>query len=738
MSRSNRVSFQEHGAHCLAALGRPCHSASTARPTSRGGVIHAGMKLRWSPPAVLAGVLAALAALAPGRPAVAAPTHGLTVDDMLAMQRVGDPTVSPDGKWVAFTVRETDLAANRGRFDVWLAATDGSTVRRLTTDPSNDTGPTWSPDGTWIYFQSSRSGSEQVWRIALAGGEAEQVTKVPLDINGFKLFPDGKRLALSIDVWPTAKSLADSVKADAAKATVKSSAQIYDALLFRHWDTWEDGKFAHVFVWTPPASGGKADDAKDVTPGLATDAPTHPFGGMDEIDIAPDGKTLAYVARQGGREVAWRTNTDAFLVATDGRGAAKAVNLTAGNPGYDYEPSYSPDGKSIAVRMMTRAGYEADRERIGVYDVASRKLRVVTEAWDRSASELLWSANGKTIYTTADNVGHHSLFAVDVATGAVTTIIEKGTTTSPRLAGDRLVVMKDTLVQPDELWTVKPDGSELKQLTHLNDARVAAIQWGSYEQFSFKGAKGDTVYGFAMKPAGYQAGKVPVAFLIHGGPQGSFGDHFHYRWNAEAYAGHGYGTVFIDFHGSTGYGQAFTDAINGDWGGAPYDDLMMGLDAALAKFPWLDKTRMAALGASYGGFMINWIAGHTDRFKALVCHDGNLDERMAYFDTEELWFPEWEHKGLPWVDAGAGYTKANPIDFVKSWKTPELVIHGGKDYRVVETQGMSTFTALQRMGVPSKFIYFPDENHWVVKPANSKLWHEQVLGWLDTWTKPGK
>ena len=344
------------------------------------------MNARWSHRhptrrAAVSVLFATAVAIAPV--ATAAPSHGLTIDDMLAMQRVGDPTVSPDGRWIAFTVRETDLEANRGRFDVWVTSIDGVTVRRLTTDAGNDTGPTWSPDGQWIYFQSSRGGSEQVWRIAMAGGEAEQVTKLPLDINGFKLFPDGKRLVLSIDVWPTAKSLADSVKADAAKAATKSSAQVYDSLLFRHWDTWEDGKYAHVFVWTP---GGKADDVRDLTPGLATDAPTHPFGGMDEIDVSPDGKTVAYVARQGGREVAWRTNTDAFLVAADGRG--KAVNLTVGNPGYDYEPTYSPDGKTIAVRMMTRAGYEADRERIGLYDVASRKLRVLTEAWDRSASEL--------------------------------------------------------------------------------------------------------------------------------------------------------------------------------------------------------------------------------------------------------------------------------------------------------------------------------------------------------------
>ncbi len=681
---------------------------------------------------VIAGAALLLGTLA--APAAAAPAHGLTIDDMLAMQRVGEPAVSPDGKLVAFSVRDTDLDANKGRFDLWLVGTDGSAPRRLTTDPANDTSPLWSPDGAWIYFQSTRSGSSQVWRIALAGGEAEQVTKLPVDVGGFRLFPDGKRLALALEVWPEAKTLADSVAKDDAVAKDKVTVQAYDQLMFRHWDTWEDGKFSHLFVWSPPELGGTADDARDLTAGQTTDSPTHPFGGMEEVSIAPDGKALAFVARIGGREEAWTTNTDVFTVATDGK--SKPVNLTAANLAYDNSPVFSPDGTSVALLAMARPGYEADRQRLVIVDVASKKARTVTEAWDRSPGGLTWSADGKTIYTDADNVGNHSLYAVDAATGKATLLVDKGTNGDVRLAGARLLFAKDTLKLPTELFTIKPDGSDQRQVTHLNDARVAAITWGEYEQFSFTGAHGDTVYGYVMKPAGFDAKKtkkVPVAFLIHGGPQGSFGDHFHYRWNPQAYAGHGYGAVFIDFHGSTGYGQAFTDAINGDWGGAPYEDLMKGLDAALAKYPWLDGDRMAALGASYGGYMINWIQGNTKRFKALVCHDGNLDERMAYFDTEELWFPEWEHGGLPW-DATSTYGKHNPIDLIKNWATPTLVIHGGQDFRVVDTQGMSTFTALQRKGIPSRFLYFPGENHWVLKPANSKRWHEEVLGWLDKYT----
>jgi len=673
--------------------------------------------------------LALLGLLLTAAPAAA---KGLTIDDMLAMRRVGDPAVSPDGKRVAFSVRDTDLDANRGRTDVWLAATDGSSVTQLTTHPDNDGAPQWSADGAWVYFVSSRSGSSQVWRIRPGGGEAEQVTRLAADVNSFKVFPDGKHLVLAVEVWPDAKSITESAKRDEERAKSKVKAQAFDQLMFRHWDHWEDGKYSHLFVWTAPEAGGKADAAIDLTPGQLTDSPTQPFGGMDEVSIAPDGKTVAFVARVAGRENAWRTGTDAFIVASDGR--SKPVDLTAANPAYDFSPTFSPDGKSIAVRMMKRAGFEADRERIAVIDVATRKLRVVTEAWDRSAASLAWSADGKTIFTDADNVGNHSVFAIDVATGAARLLVDKGSNTAPSPAGDRLVFLRDALRSPGELYSAKLDGSDVKPLTHFNDARVKAITWGEPEQFSFKGAKGDTVYGYVIKPAGFAGGKAPVAFLIHGGPQGSFGDHFHYRWNPEVFAGHGFGVVMIDFHGSTGYGQAFTDAISGDWGGAPYDDLMMGLDAALAKYPWLDGSKTAALGASYGGYMINWINGKTDRFKALVCHDGNLDERMAYYATEELWFPEWEHGGVPW-EKPEGFTKHNPIDFVKNWKTPTLVIHGGHDYRVVETQGMATFTALQRKGVPSRFLYFPDESHWVLKPQNSKLWHEEVLAWIDRYTK---
>ena len=398
---------------------------------------------------------------------------------------------------------------------------------------------------------------------------------------------------------------------------------------------------------------------------------------------------------------------------------------------------FSPNGVFFAYLSMERGGYEADKVRIMMREGLEGSEGILTRDWDRSADGITWSADANTIFTSAQNVGQHSLFAVTPRTGRANCLVEKGSCGGPQLARDgQLVFAMDHLRGPSELYVVDASGGEPVQITHINDERVAKARRGEPEQFSFNGWNDEMVYGYIVKPVDFDSSKkYPVAFLIHGGPQGSFGNDFHYRWNPQAYAGAGYAVVMIDFHGSTGYGQKFCDSIRGDWGGKPLEDLKKGLAAALEKYPWMDGDRVAALGASYGGYMINWIAGNwPDGFKCLVSHDGNICERMAYFDTEELWFPEWDHHGTPWENP-EGYEKHNPLNFVKNWKTPMLVIHGGQDFRVVETQGMGTFTACQRRGIPSKFLSFPDENHWVLKPANSILWHETVLAWLDQWTK---
>jgi dipeptidyl aminopeptidase/acylaminoacyl peptidase len=397
---------------------------------------------------------------------------------------------------------------------------------------------------------------------------------------------------------------------------------------------------------------------------------------------------------------------------------------------------FSPDGTTLAYLAMERAGFESDRLRIVLMDWPDGKPRRLTESWDRSPRSIAWSADGETIWANAAHLGQTALFAVDAGNGEVRTLVERGTVRSMAPAGERILVSRDDLRSPVELYTVAADGSDERPVTKINDARVAAARMGQPEQFTFPGWNDESVHAYVVKPVDFDPDRrYPVAFLIHGGPQGSFGNDFHYRWNPQAYAGAGYAVVMVDFHGSTGYGQSFVDSIRDDWGGKPLVDLQKGLAAALERYPFMDGDRVCALGASYGGYMINWIAGNwPDRFRCLVNHDGNLDERMAYYDTEELWFPEWERGGPPW-EVPEAYARNNPVEHVAEWKTPMLVIHGALDYRVVDTQGISTFTALQRRGIPSRLLYFPDENHWVLKPHNSVQWHETVIEWIDDWTK---
>jgi dipeptidyl aminopeptidase/acylaminoacyl peptidase len=661
--------------------------------------------------------------------ASSAETHPFSVHDMLAMDRISDPQVSPDGRWIVFTSRRTDLQADRGRTDLWLIGADGKNPRRLTTHPENDYNPRWDPDGKSVWFISARYGSAQVWRIRIDGGEARQVTELPLDVGNLLVSPDGRYIAFTMEVFPDCKTIAQTEEKLEQIENRKASGRIYDKIFVRHWDTWKDNRRSHLFAM--PADGGRP---LDLMPGMDADTPSKPFGGPEEITFTPDSTGLVFSARNVGRAEPWSTDFDLYLVSVDGSAPVKC--LTEENQAWDTVPLFSPDGRTLAYLAMQRPGYESDRLRIVLQTWPDGPKRILTENFDRSPASLCFSPDGKIIYTTATNVGQKSLFAVSVKNGFVRTIVKEGHINSPSIAGGRIVYGMSNLSSPVELYSVKPDGSDIRKITNFNAEKVAAARMGQYEQFIFSGWNDEMVYCYMVRPADFDPSKeYPVAFLIHGGPQGSFGNSFHYRWKPQAYAGAGYAAVMVDFHGSTGYGQAFTDSIRGDWGGKPLVDLQKGLAAALKRCPWMDPDRIGALGASFGGYMINWIAGKwPDRFRCLVNHDGNLDERMAYFDTEELWFPEWDHMGTPWENP-AGYEKHNPVNFVKNWKTPMLVIHGALDFRVADTQGLGTFNALQRLGIPGKLLYFPDENHWVLKPQNSILWHQTVIGWLDRWLK---
>jgi dipeptidyl aminopeptidase/acylaminoacyl peptidase len=660
--------------------------------------------------------------------AFAAP-QAFSVDDLVRLKRLSDPRASADGRYVAFVLSDTDMEANRRRSDLWLLdlSAPAAAPRRLTQNPANDSSPRWSPDGKSLYFISTRSGTAQVWRLPLAGGEATVVTDYPREVGSFALSPTGDRIAVSMEVFGDCADLKCSKDRADAKGKQKATGRVYDSLFIRHWDTWRDGTRSHLFVATLRADG-TAGSPVDVSKGLDADVPSKPFGGDEEFEFDPTGKAIVFSARVAGRAEPWSTNFDLYQAPVDG--SARAKNLTADNRAWDTQPVFLANG-DLAYLAMDRPGFESDRFHVVLREAKSGKSRPLTAAWDRSVGRLGVSADGTQLLATADDVGQEALFAIDAVGGTPRKLVGSGAVTEYTVAKDFVVYALASLGGPADLHVAPIGGGPSRRLTSVNADLLAQRSMSAYEQFSFKGWNGETVYGFVMKPYGFKAGaRYPIAFVIHGGPQTTFSNGWSYRWNPQTFAGQGYAVVFIDFHGSPGYGQAFTDSVSRDWGGKPLEDLQKGLAAALAKYPWLDGDRACALGASYGGFMVNWIAGNwPERFECLVNHDGIFDQRAMYYSTEELWFPEWEHGGA-YYDRPAEHEKFNPASFVSRWRTPMLVIHGEQDFRVPVEQGIATFTALQRRGVESRLLVFPDENHWVLKPENSVLWHRTVFDWL--------
>ncbi|MBA5639844.1 S9 family peptidase [Duganella sp. LX20W] len=668
--------------------------------------------------------------------ALAAP-RGFTVEDMVNMERVGAPVLAPDASRVVYTVRTTNLDKNRGNTQLWMLDLRAAkpVPQRLTQSEASSTDPEWSPKGDAIYFLSSRSGSQQVWRLPLTGGEAVRVTDFPVDVDNFRLSPQGDRLAFSLAVFRDCADLACTKAKLDAQAKNKASGRVYDRLFVRHWDTWGDGRNAVLYAAPIDANGKVSAAPVSLSGTLDGDVPSKPFGDHDEYHFSPDGQSVVFAARIAGKTEAWSTNFDVYQVPAAG---GTPRNLSADNPAWDTKPIYSPDGRTLAWLAMDRPGFEADRFHLVLMDVSTGKKRTVAGDWDRSIADYSWSPDGKQLLATADDVGQHRLFAIDAASGKVSALSGNGAVHGFDVRHDTIVMSHADLASGAQLYKQKLGAApgQAVQLTWNNAQALADVKMGEYEQFSFKGANGDTVYGYVTKPWNAVPGaKYPVAFLVHGGPQGSFGNAWGYRWNPQVYAGAGYATVFIDFHGSTGYGQKFTDAISGDWGGKPLQDLKLGLAAAAQRFPWLDTQRSCALGASYGGYMMNWIQGNwSDGFRCIVNHDGVFDTRGMAYSTEEIWFTEWENGGS-YFNVPQNHEKFNPVNLVANWKTPMLVVQGDQDFRIPTAQGLGTFTALQRRGIPSKLLVFPDENHWVLKPANSLLWHHTVLDWLDTYLK---
>ena len=689
------------------------------------------------------GLIAALVILAaaamPGGPApqaraaAADAEQPFGVQDLVRLDRVSEPELSPDGNHVAYTLRTVDMEANKARNGIWLLETRkrNATPVRLTDLAANSNSAAWSGDGQYLYYLSDRSGSTQVWRVE-PGGEPLQITNLPLDVGTFRISPKADRLLVSLDVFRNCADLPCSKQRLVAVSHNPAHGVLYDQIFARHWDTWSDGRRSQLFAIALDKAGLANGTPVNLTAGIDGDVPSRPFGGREDYAFSPDGQQVAFSARSLPVGEPWSTNFDVYTVAAAG---GTPRNLTADNAAWDGKPAFSPDGSSLAYVAMDRPGFEADRFHLVLLNLHTGIKRPLTQNWDRSISAFAWSRDGKMLFATADHLGQHPLWAIDANSGRASAITGAGDVEGFSVGPQKITYAQSNLANPADLYSVGFAGGKPLQLTHLNQPALANRRLGEYEQFSFAGWNNDNVFGYLVKPANFKPDqKYPVAFMVHGGPQGSMANVWHWRWNAQTFAGAGYGVVMIDFHGSTGYGQAFTDSISGDWGGKPLEDLKLGLAAALKQYPWLDGDRMCALGGSYGGYMINWIAGQwPDRFKCLVTHDGIFDNRSMYYSTEELWFPEWENGGPEYLNP-AGYAKYNPIDFVAKWKTPTLVIHGQLDYRVPYEQGLAAFTALQRLGIPSELLYFPDENHWVLKPANSVQWYETTLAWMKRWT----
>ena len=718
----------------------------------------------------LAFFVAALLSLA----AIAQTKRPMTFDDLTAIKRVGDAQISPDGSDVAYVVTDVDKNLNRGKRSIWAI----STYKGLNLDPiahplitsdKNDFSPRWSADGKWIAFLSTREGAPQIFVAGADGSNPRKVTSAPEGVGEFIWSPDGKMFAFTTDVYPDCGSLNCVSKRSEAEEKNKVKAIIADRLLYRHWDSFKRGKRSHLFV--VPSEGG---EPKDLTPG-DYDVPPFSLGDPTAFDFAPDSSEVVF-ARNTDKVEATSTNNDLFIVSVSG---GEAKRITGNNPGSDTTPRYSPDGKYIAYRSQSRNGYEADRFRLMLYDRKAGTSKEISIDFDRWVGEFVWAPNSQRIYLAVEDFGRETIMVwqgdgvekifvplIFNSTGkpyiksGVPGSLPNADSSSAGLSisadGKTLAFTRSSMTMPAEVFAAKSDGSGVRQLTQTNASLMAQLDLNPAEDFEYEGAKtpvvhtaklgkmkasidigpgkASMIHGFIVKPPQFdKSKKYPMVLLIHGGPQGAWLDSWGYRWNYQMWAARGYVTVMINPHGSTGYGQAFTEQISGDWGGAVYEDLMKGVDHMI-KLGYVDPNRLGAAGGSYGGYMVDWILGHTDRFKALVSHAGVYNLTSMYA-TEELWFADWEFKGTPW-DNPELYTKWSPHLSAKKFKTPTLVVHGELDYRVPVGEGLQLFSTLQRKGVPSKLLYFPDEGHWVLKPQNSELWYKTVLDWLDQWLKP--
>jgi len=662
------------------------------------------------------------AAAAAAAPRAAGAERPLRFEEAVQLQRLGGFSVSPDGRQVAFASATPDVEANASRSAIWMVPAAGGEAIRMTSGEKRDSDPRFSPDGRRLAFLSNRDGGSQIWTLNLAGGDPSKVTSFPTEINGFSWSPDGRWFLVSSDVFPDCADTACLEKTLKTRAAARVKARVAEKLFYRRWDSWKDGTRTHI--WKIPSSG--TGPAVDMTPG-DRDAPPFSVGGGADWDVSPDSAELVYPSNPDPDE-ALSTNADLYAVALSGGGRPK--DLTSANPAFDGAPRYSPDGKWIAYRAQKRPGFESDRFRLMLLDRATGAVRGLTDTFDFWVADFRWAPDSKSLVFAAQVRGRETLYRVPLAGGAPVPLWTGGGMATLEVAGNsnRLVFSSSSLSRAPELWTVGLDGKTPGALTHLNDARFRELALGEVSERFTDSSDGRKLQAWVVKPPFFDPSKkYPAVFFIHGGPQGAWTDDWSNRWNPQIWAAYGYVVYAANPRGSTGFGQEFLDAISGDWAGQVYDDLMRQADD-LASLPYVDSSKIGAAGASYGGYMVNWIAGHTDRFQALVSHDGTFDLASANLETEELWFPKWEFRGWPWTSDL--YTKWNPMGSAGHFKTPMLVITSERDFRVPFGQGLQLFSALQIQKVPSKLLMFPDEGHWVLKPGNSCLWHNTVMDWL--------
>ena len=658
----------------------------------------------------------------------AAQKRSYEVEDLLKVRRVGDPNVSPDGKTVAFTIGDVNFDANRVVTQIYTTSLAGGGMKQLTTGDRSSSSPRFSPDGKKIAFTTG----SQIWVMDSDGDNKEQVTKISTGAAGPVWSPDGKWIAFTSEVYPDCKDDECNKKRDAQAEASKVKAHIVTRLLYKHWDEWRDVKRTHVFVVS-----SKGGTARQLTTG-EFDSP--PYAASTGVDYAfsPDSTEVAFLQNPDKVE-AISTNSDIFVMPLSG-GASK--NITVRNRGYDAGPVYTRDGKFILYRSQATAGFEADRWRLMAYNRATGTSVELTKNFDLQVEEALLSPDGNTIYFTAGDRGKHPIFRVSSGGGAPQKILANVFATNVRITpdGKTFVFASSSMHEPAEIYTANVDGTGLRALTSANAQLMSSANLKPAEEIEWTGALGRKVHGYIIKPNNFDASrKYPLVVLIHGGPQSAWNDNWGYRWNPQVFANAGYVVFAPNPRGSTGYGQQFVNEISGDWGGKVYVDLMNGVADVLRRNTFIDRSRVGAAGASYGGYMVNWILGHNNdprfRYKVLVSHDGVYNLESMYATTEELWFPEWEFKGTPWTNP-AQYSRWSPHKFVNNFNTPILIIHGELDYRVPIGEGMQLFTAVQRKGIDSKILIFPDEGHWVLKPQNSRLWFHTVLDWLDKYLQP--